>query len=85
MSIFLAPPSRLRRELAAAREAGGPGRIRTFNPLLRRQMLYPLSYGTTLAKRYGLIIRIVENVPPPPAGPSRCVWPGRPGHDEACS
>ena len=25
---------------------GGPGRIRTFNPLLRRQMLYPLSYGT---------------------------------------
>src|SRR6187200_2694347 len=26
---------------------GGPARIRTLNPLLRRQMLYPLSYGTT--------------------------------------
>ena len=29
---------------------GGPGRIRTFNPLLRRQMLYPLSYGTTVRR-----------------------------------
>src|SRR4029079_17646128 len=27
--------------------SGGPARIRTLNPLLRRQMLYPLSYGTT--------------------------------------
>src|SRR5262245_41621722 len=38
---------------------GGPGRIRTFNPLLRRQMLYPLSYGTTRRN----VVRIVEKVP----------------------
>jgi hypothetical protein len=30
---------------------GDPGRIRTCNPLLRRQMLYPLSYGTTVLVR----------------------------------
>ena len=30
---------------------GTPSRIRTCDPLLRRQMLYPLSYGRTL---YGI-------------------------------
>jgi hypothetical protein len=37
---------------------GGPGRIRTFNPLLRRQMLYPLSYGT-MRRRLEFAVRLV--------------------------
>ena len=28
------------------KEDGAPGRTRTCDPLLRRQMLYPLSYGS---------------------------------------
>ena len=44
---------RLGRELDPATitdEGGAPGRTRTCDPLLRRQMLYPLSYGSAIAR-----------------------------------
>src|SRR6476646_9109131 len=43
---------------------GGPGRIRTFNPLLRRQMLYTLSYWT-LHRRLELSVLMVGRSCPP--------------------
>ena len=47
--------------LQGSRKAiGGPARIRTLNPLLRRQMLYPLSYGT--AWRRNLYLKERESV-----------------------
>jgi hypothetical protein len=35
-------------------KAGAPGGIRTPDPLLRRQLLYPLSYGRNLSYRIAL-------------------------------
>jgi hypothetical protein len=42
-------------------KSGDPGRIRTCDPLLRRQMLYPLSYGIEPAFP-GLLRPIVKQV-----------------------
>jgi hypothetical protein len=38
--------------LGPARIVGAPGGIRTPDPLIRSQMLYPLSYGRAIFRRF---------------------------------
>ena len=44
-------PSQSPADLAESKRFGTPGGIRTPDPLVRSQMLYPLSYGRTVGER----------------------------------
>ena len=44
--------------ITKSKKIGAPGRTRTCDPLLRRQMLYPLSYGSFVVKTVRMLARL---------------------------
>jgi hypothetical protein len=42
------------------RRIGEPGRIRTFDPLIKSQLLYHLSYGPAVTVEYSNLVRVCK-------------------------